>query len=84
MGILAIILVISIIKSKNQKLPKIEQISNINTIIKVQIILCFIMGAVLVFFIGIFTLYLFIIWSVITGVIYFIYITKGKRFVGNF
>ncbi|MHA1284059.1 MAG: hypothetical protein ACTSQP_16295 [Promethearchaeota archaeon] len=78
-----IIIIIRIKKNQKKTLLKIEQIGFVDTLIKIQIFLCLIIGGFLVFIIGILTLYLFIIWSFITGIVYFSYIVKNKRFIGN-
>jgi len=81
MGV-ALLFIISVIRNRDQEAIKIEKMGNIDAVIRLQLILCFIMGAVLRFFIGDLVHYLFILWSVFTGILYFFSIAKGKRFVG--
>ena len=79
MGVAAFLFII--IKKPEEPL-EIDQIKVIDILLKVQIVLCLVMGMILIFIIGIIVLYLFILWSVFTGILYIIFAIKGKKFIG--
>ncbi|TFG30759.1 MAG: hypothetical protein EU532_00265 [Promethearchaeota archaeon] len=80
--ILGVAVALFIVIKKPEEELEIEQIRFINILLKVQIVICLVMGFVLIFIIGIIALYLFILWSIFTGIIYIIFAIKGKRFIG--
>ncbi|MFX0071826.1 MAG: hypothetical protein ACFFAO_12115 [Candidatus Hermodarchaeota archaeon] len=81
--IMGVALVIFILIKKPDEILEIERVKMIDILLKVQIIIALIMGSILIFFIGIVALYLFILWSLVIGVIYIILFLKDKRFVGS-
>jgi len=80
--ILGVAVFLFIIIKKPEAALEIEHIKFIDILLKVQIVICLIMGIFLIFIIGIIVLYLFIVWSVLTGILYIIFAIKGKKFIG--
>jgi len=80
--IMGVAVFLFIIIKKPEEALEINRNRFIDILLKVQIALCLVMGIILIFIIGIIALYLFILWSVLTGIIYIIFAIKGRRFIG--
>lgn len=72
------------IKKKTKGILRIEHVRFVDTLMRIQIILCVVMGIMHTFILGIVALYLFLLWSVFTGIVYLTFALKGYRFVGRF
>ncbi|MFC2027588.1 hypothetical protein ACFLU3_02760 [Chloroflexota bacterium] len=72
------------IKKKAKGIFRIEHVQFVDTLMRIQITLCVVMGIMHTFLLGIVALYLFLLWSVFTGIVYLTFTLKGHRFVGQF
>ncbi len=81
--VIAIALFVIDIKKKTKDILRIKHIRFVDTLMRIQIIVCVVMGIMHTFILGVVALYLFLLWSVFTGIVYLTFSLKGHRFVGQ-
>ncbi len=82
--LIVIALTFLVISKKPADILRIERVRFVDTLMRVQIAVCVVMGILHTVVLGDIALYLFVCWSVFTGIVYLTFVLKKYRFIGQF